>query len=182
MWLNVFQNDQCYQKLFILESYISHSLIIRNAFSTKHLKCPIVLRNNLAFFSFSLPSPSPSPQSILFFLISLVCVACWRGWLDSLPLTLRLDLLSWLEPTHLSQSLVKQSSLDDSFESGLARDEDDDLMDGLKTNSDDESPPTPPRPATPTVSHRSLPWKPKVRLLIYSCYFFFLSIAWIYLQ
>uniref|UniRef100_A0A2C9JZT9 Far11/STRP C-terminal domain-containing protein n=1 Tax=Biomphalaria glabrata TaxID=6526 RepID=A0A2C9JZT9_BIOGL len=84
--------------------------------------------------------------------------------LDSLPLTLRLDLLSWLEPTHLSQSLVKQSSLDDSFESGLARDEDDDLMDGLKTNSDDESPPTPPRPATPTVSHRSLPWKPKVRL------------------
>ncbi|KAI8782041.1 striatin-interacting protein 1 [Biomphalaria glabrata] len=62
------------------------------------------------------------------------------------------------------RSLVKQSSLDDSFESGLARDEDDDLMDGLKTNSDDESPPTPPRPATPTVSHRSLPWKPKVRL------------------
>ncbi|XP_059165512.1 striatin-interacting protein 1-like isoform X2 [Physella acuta] len=58
----------------------------------------------------------------------------------------------------------KRSSLDDSFEAGLARDEEDDLMDGLKTNSDDDSPPTPPRPATPTISHRSLPWKPKVRL------------------
>ncbi|CAG5134028.1 unnamed protein product [Candidula unifasciata] len=61
------------------------------------------------------------------------------------------------------RSLVKQSSLDDSFEAGLARDEDDDLMDGLKSSSDDELSPTPPRPATPTVSHRSLPWKPKVR-------------------
>ncbi|XP_005112474.1 striatin-interacting protein 1 isoform X2 [Aplysia californica] len=57
----------------------------------------------------------------------------------------------------------KRSSLDDSFEASLSRDEDDDLMDGLKSNSDEDSPPTPPRPATPTVPHRTLPWKPKVR-------------------
>ena len=61
------------------------------------------------------------------------------------------------------QNLVKQSSLDDSFEASLSRDEDDDMMDGLKSNSDDDSAPTPPRPATPTVPQRTLPWKPKVR-------------------
>ncbi|XP_076447243.1 striatin-interacting protein 1-like isoform X2 [Babylonia areolata] len=58
----------------------------------------------------------------------------------------------------------KNSSLDDPFEGGLDRD--DDLMremEGLKTGSDDEMPPTPPRPATPSVVQKSLPWKPKVR-------------------
>ncbi|KAK7485103.1 hypothetical protein BaRGS_00023643, partial [Batillaria attramentaria] len=62
------------------------------------------------------------------------------------------------------RSLVKQSSLDDPFDGGLDRDED--LMremEGLKTGSDDEMPPTPPRPATPSVVQKSLPWKPKVR-------------------
>lgn len=57
----------------------------------------------------------------------------------------------------------KRSSLDDSFAMSPRGEEDDDLMDGLKSNSDEDSPPTPPRPATPTVSHRMLPWKPKVR-------------------
>jgi len=56
----------------------------------------------------------------------------------------------------------KRSSLDDSFEATLSR-EDDDLMDGLKSNSDEDCPPTPPRPATPTIPHKTLPWKPKVR-------------------
>lgn len=58
----------------------------------------------------------------------------------------------------------KRSSLDDPFDGGLDRD--DDLMremEGLKSGSDDEMPPTPPRPATPSVSQKSLPWKPKVR-------------------
>ena len=62
------------------------------------------------------------------------------------------------------KSLVKQSSLDDPFDGGLDRD--DDLMremEGLKTGSDDDIPPTPPRPATPSVVQKSLPWKPKVR-------------------
>lgn len=76
-------------------------------------------------------------------------------------------------PPHLAADLIehqvprrartnKRSSLDDSFEASLSRDDDDDLMDGLKV-SDDESPPTPPRPSTPTIPHRTLPWKPKVR-------------------
>ncbi|XP_046580531.1 striatin-interacting protein 1 homolog isoform X1 [Haliotis rubra] len=63
------------------------------------------------------------------------------------------------------RSLVKQSSLDDPFENGAERD--DDLMreiDPMKNGSDEELPPTPPRPSTPTVTQRSLPWKPKVRL------------------
>ncbi|XP_025108660.1 striatin-interacting protein 1 homolog isoform X1 [Pomacea canaliculata] len=62
------------------------------------------------------------------------------------------------------RSLVKQSSLDDPFEAGLDRD--DDLMremENLKSGSDDDMPPTPPRPATPSVAQKSLPWKPKVR-------------------
>ncbi|XP_050412455.1 striatin-interacting protein 1 homolog isoform X1 [Patella vulgata] len=63
------------------------------------------------------------------------------------------------------RSLVKQSSMDDPFENGSDRD--DDLMrdvDSMKPDSDDEIPPTPPRPSTPSFLHKALPWKPKVRL------------------
>lgn len=40
-------------------------------------------------------------------------------------------------------------------------------MEGLKTGSDDEMPPTPPRPATPSVAQKALPWKPKVRYVVH---------------
>lgn len=64
------------------------------------------------------------------------------------------------------KSLIKQSSLEENpFENGNDRDED--LLkelDNAKTSSDDDLPPTPPRPSTPTVSpQKTLPWKPKVR-------------------
>ncbi|KAL5008868.1 hypothetical protein ScPMuIL_014449 [Solemya velum] len=63
------------------------------------------------------------------------------------------------------RSLIKQNSLDDPFENGMDKDED--LMkeiDNMRHGSDDDLPPTPPRPSTPTVSQqKSLPWKPKVR-------------------
>ncbi|XP_033744924.1 LOW QUALITY PROTEIN: striatin-interacting protein 1-like [Pecten maximus] len=57
------------------------------------------------------------------------------------------------------RSLIKQSSLpDEPFDNG-AEDELD-----MNRGSDDELPPTPPRPATPIQPHqKSLPWKPKVR-------------------
>ncbi|ESO85181.1 hypothetical protein LOTGIDRAFT_221410 [Lottia gigantea] len=64
------------------------------------------------------------------------------------------------------RSLVKQSSLDDPFENGNGAERDDDLMrdvDALKSESDEELPPTPPRPSTPSFVQKSLPWKPKVR-------------------
>ena len=77
----------------------------------------------------------------------------------------------------MNQSLVKQSSLDDSFALSPRGEEDDDLMDGLKSNSDEDSPPTPPRPATPTVSHRTLPWKPKVRSDCIACLSYYEKIA-----
>lgn len=73
----------------------------------------------------------------------------------------------WLARQHRNlKILVKQSSLnDDPFENENGTD---DLMkdvDGMKPNGDDEQlPPTPPRPSTPTVpQYRILPWKPKVR-------------------
>ncbi|CAC5386384.1 Striatin-interacting protein 2,Striatin-interacting protein 1,Striatin-interacting protein 1 homolog,Striatin-interacting proteins 2 [Mytilus coruscus] len=61
--------------------------------------------------------------------------------------------------------MMKSSLNDDPFENG---NDADDLMkdvDGIKPNGDDEQlPPTPPRPSTPTVpQYRILPWKPKVR-------------------
>ncbi|KAJ8301773.1 hypothetical protein KUTeg_020760 [Tegillarca granosa] len=63
-------------------------------------------------------------------------------------------------------SLIKQSSLEaDPFDTNSFG-EDDFLKDNDngKTGSDDELPPTPPRPATPTVpQQKTLPWKPKVR-------------------
>ncbi|KAJ8301772.1 hypothetical protein KUTeg_020759 [Tegillarca granosa] len=64
------------------------------------------------------------------------------------------------------RSLIKQSSLEaDPFDTNSFG-EDDFLKDNDngKTGSDDELPPTPPRPATPTVpQQKTLPWKPKVR-------------------
>lgn len=56
---------------------------------------------------------------------------------------------------------MKQSSIEDPFEN----DRDDDLLnDSGRSGSDDELPPTPPRPSTPQLSTpRILPWKPKVR-------------------
>lgn len=62
--------------------------------------------------------------------------------------------------------MIKQSSLEaDPFDTNSFG-EDDFLKDNDngKTGSDDELPPTPPRPATPTVpQQKTLPWKPKVR-------------------
>ena len=62
------------------------------------------------------------------------------------------------------KSLIKQSSLEENpFENGS----EDDLLkeiDNAKSGSDDDLPPTPPRPSTPTVTpQKTLPWKPKVR-------------------
>ncbi|XP_064605544.1 striatin-interacting protein 1 homolog isoform X2 [Liolophura sinensis] len=61
------------------------------------------------------------------------------------------------------RSLMKQNSLDEQFDTLNGGDED--LMKELETarGSDDELPPTPPRPSTPSVAPKSLPWKPKVR-------------------
>ncbi|XP_041350194.1 striatin-interacting protein 1 homolog isoform X2 [Gigantopelta aegis] len=59
----------------------------------------------------------------------------------------------------------KRSSLDDPFENGPDRD--DDMMreiDPIENGSDEQVPPTPPRPSTPIPVQRSLPWKPKVRI------------------
>jgi hypothetical protein len=65
--------------------------------------------------------------------------------------------------------LIKQSSLDENpFENGNGVENgDDDLLkelDSAKSGSDDELPPTPPRPSTPRITpQKTLPWKPKVR-------------------
>ena len=58
------------------------------------------------------------------------------------------------------QGLIKQSSLEDPFENG----NDDDITRELENlgGSDDELPPTPPRPSTPAPA-KGLPWTPKVR-------------------
>lgn len=66
----------------------------------------------------------------------------------------------------LQKTLVKQSSLDnDPFESSNGEDNIFNDVDGnARQSSDEDTPPTPPRPATPTVVHqKTLPWKPKVR-------------------
>lgn len=69
------------------------------------------------------------------------------------------------------RSLLKQTSLDDSYENngnGSNNERaDDDLLrevDMKSSGSDDEMPPKPPRPSTPTTTPKCLPWKPKVRL------------------
>ena len=65
--------------------------------------------------------------------------------------------------------MIKQSSLDENpFDNGNGTENgDDDLLKELdppKNDEEDEMPPTPPRPSTPTVApQRTLPWKPKVR-------------------
>ncbi|KAK2147060.1 hypothetical protein LSH36_572g01086 [Paralvinella palmiformis] len=56
--------------------------------------------------------------------------------------------------------LVKQSGLDDPFDNG--NDGDDITAELENKNSDDDLPPTPPRPSTP-VPAKGLPWTPKVR-------------------
>lgn len=64
------------------------------------------------------------------------------------------------------KTLVKQSSLDnDPFDSSNGEDNIFNDVDGsARQSSDDDMPPTPPRPATPTIVHqKTLPWKPKVR-------------------
>ena len=55
---------------------------------------------------------------------------------------------------------MKQSGLEDPFENG----NDDDITRELENlgGSDDELPPTPPRPSTPAPA-KGLPWTPKVR-------------------
>lgn len=66
----------------------------------------------------------------------------------------------------LQKTLVKQSSLDnDPFENTNGEDNIFNDVDGnARQSSDDDMPPTPPRPATPTITQqRTLPWKPKVR-------------------
>lgn len=76
------------------------------------------------------------------------------------------------------KSLIKQNSLDDPFDNGMDKDED--LMkeiDNMRHGSDDDLPPTPPRPSTPTVSQqKTLPWKPKVRFVLVQNLFFTLEI------
>ncbi|XP_055999344.1 striatin-interacting protein 1 homolog isoform X3 [Ostrea edulis] len=60
----------------------------------------------------------------------------------------------------------KRSSLDnDPFENTNGEDNIFNDVDGnARQSSDDDMPPTPPRPATPTITQqRTLPWKPKVR-------------------
>lgn len=53
---------------------------------------------------------------------------------------------------------MERGSLDDPFD---AIDEDE--MDNMKPGSDDDMPPTPPRPASPHPQSYKLPWTPKVR-------------------
>ncbi|XP_045164509.1 striatin-interacting protein 1-like isoform X1 [Mercenaria mercenaria] len=68
----------------------------------------------------------------------------------------------------LSMSDFKSSLDENPFENGngVENGEDDILkeLDTAKSGSDDELPPTPPRPSTPRITpQRTLPWKPKVR-------------------
>ena len=68
----------------------------------------------------------------------------------------------------VAQSLVKQSGLEDLFDSG--DDDDDDVMkdiDGLRVSSSgDDLSTTIVRPNSPFCQRKSLPWKPKVRQAI----------------
>ena len=63
------------------------------------------------------------------------------------------------------QGLMKQSSLEDPFDNG--NDEDSAELANLN-GSDDDLPPTPPRPSTPVPANR-LPWTPKVRWVGVNC-------------
>ena len=63
------------------------------------------------------------------------------------------------------QGLTKQSGYEDPFDNGNGDDMTGDLDSG--NCSDDDLPPTPPRPSTPVPS-RGLPWTPKVRLVTHS--------------
>ena len=106
---------------------------------------------------------------------------CWI-WLASLTFASVLFCFSlWTPSPHRYnfKSLVKQSSLDDPFENGPDRD--DDMMreiDPIENGSDEQVPPTPPRPSTPIPIQRSLPWKPKVRYL--KVHTFSLSVKWVF--
>lgn len=76
---------------------------------------------------------------------------------------------------HNIKILVKQSSLnDDPFDNGNDTDDLIKDMDGIKSDADEDPlPPTPPRPSTPTVpQQRLLPWKPKVRYIHVSSFYF----------
>ena len=64
------------------------------------------------------------------------------------------------------QGLVKQSSLDDPFDNTNEADDGALEIESLRMGadgSDDELPPTPPRPSTPAPAANKLPWTPKVR-------------------
>ena len=66
-------------------------------------------------------------------------------------------LIVWMD----FQGLTKQSGLDDSYENGT-EDEIGPEIDQMRGGSDDDLPPTPPRPSTPAPA-KGLPWAPKVR-------------------
>ncbi len=57
---------------------------------------------------------------------------------------------------------MTQGGIDDPFENGLGEDDITNELDMMGPGSDDDLPPTPPRPSSPVPS-KGLPWTPKVR-------------------